>query len=274
MREYFGNTNLEGQRFGRLTVVSKVDGSRSKWLCRCDCGNTKEVNASQLIKNGIVSCGCRERETWKLFIERTTTHGMTDTVLYGKYCGMKQRCYNPNSEHYNRYGGRGITMCEEWRDSFEAFRDWAYENGYDENKKKWEQTIDRINPDGNYEPSNCRWVDRKTQSRNKENTVWVNVNGNKISAREFAEMNNIDDFVFVFRRVKKGESADKILHDWNMIHHTPDAYMRVNEAAEYYKVCRETIEKWVKRGIMVSEKCGNKLYIPKGQDIVFSGNEV
>lgn len=199
--------------------------------------------------------------------DRSRTHGMTNTRLYGIWCGIKDRCYNPNLEHYDRYGGRGITVCDEWKDSFASFMEWAFLNGYDPLLNGREQSLDRKDPDGNYSPDNCRWVSMQEQARNRTDTVYVRYNGELISAREFTEKNNISDYVFVFRRVKKGQSGEKILYDWNMIYNTPATFMRVKEAAILYGVTEQMITKWIKSGILTAEKCGKILFIPKGQDV-------
>lgn len=151
--------NLTGMRFGKLTVLRKVKnhGRRTAWLCACDCGDKVEVVTDSLRSGNTKSCGCLHGET----------HGCSDDRLYNVWCTMKARCDNPNSEKYADYGGRGIKVCEEWHDSFTSFMKWAIENGYDYDAPRNACTIDRINVNGDYEPSNCRWADAKTQARNQ-----------------------------------------------------------------------------------------------------------
>lgn len=176
-------SDLSGIKFGKLTVIEKIGvtnegkrGSRSVWLCECECGNKKEVERNRLTTGNTKSCGCLEHETK---VKMHTKHGMAKTRLWNIWCGMKDRCYRKNNQDYSHYGGRGITVCEEWREDFQKFSDWSMANGYAENL-----TIDRINTDGNYEPSNCRWATRKEQTRNRRNTV-------KISLGEIAEIDGI-----------------------------------------------------------------------------------
>lgn len=121
--------DMTGERYGKLVVVSRVDDPRhgTRWLCKCDCGNDKIVVRRHLIRGMTKSCGCSKRE---FISDARTTHGMRKTRLYRIWTGVKDRCLNENSKYRKRYGGRGITICDEWKDSFEAFRDWALENGY------------------------------------------------------------------------------------------------------------------------------------------------
>ena len=151
--------NLTGMRFGKLTVLHKVKnhGRRTAWLCACDCGNTAEVTTESLRRGNTRSCGCLHGET----------HGCSDDRLYSVWRTMKARCENPNNGKYPDYGGRGIKVCDEWHESFSAFREWALENGYDYDAERGACTIDRIDVDSNYEPSNCRWADAKTQANNQ-----------------------------------------------------------------------------------------------------------
>lgn len=154
--------DMRGKRFGRWTVIERAENSkdnRSQWLCRCDCGNEKIIKLSDLRNGRSRSCGCLRREnTSKMF----STHGLSKTRLFKIWAGMKTRCYNPNSSRYADWGGRGIEICEEWKNDFMVFHDWAISNGYRE-----DLTIDRIDNDGNYCPENCRWITTAEQNQNK-----------------------------------------------------------------------------------------------------------
>lgn len=215
------NTNyvgvdLVGQRHGMLEVIRKADHGKTWWVCKCGCGNTVELLAWRFFKNQ--SCGCYEKENRKNLPKFTTKHGMTETRLYYVWCGMKDRCNNPNYKHFDRYGGRGITVCDEWKNSFETFAQWAYANGYNPNLKGKDQSIDRINLDGNYCPENCRWTNQTEQVRNRRNAVSLVYMGKTMNPYEFARITGITDKVFIYRRLKKGHSPEKILDDWKSKH--------------------------------------------------------
>lgn len=159
--------SMIGMRFGRLTVIQEAEKPSATrnayWICQCDCGNvTKPIFDSSLRLGRTKSCGCLHKEG---LIKRNTTHGKYHTKLHGVWNCMKQRCGNPNNHKFKDYGGRGITVCDQWANSFEDFYKWAIENGYSEGL-----SIDRINVDGNYEPSNCRWATAKEQRHNRRDS--------------------------------------------------------------------------------------------------------
>lgn len=163
--------DLTGNKFHRLTVLGFIRKDRhynSYWLCRCDCGNETAVTAGRLRSGHTKSCGCYSIEKAKeTCIKRNTTHGLSEHRLYNIWCNMKERCFNPNNPDYIKwYGSRGITICDEWKNSFQSFYDWAINNGYSD-----ELSIDRKDVNGNYEPGNCRWATAKEQVKNQRKRV-------------------------------------------------------------------------------------------------------
>lgn len=161
--------NIAGQRFGRLTAIKRTGQDRfghSIWLCSCECGDTKEIAIHSLTSGRTKSCGCLDREKHILRPNRLT-HGECGTRLYRIWKKMKSRCHNPNDPDYQRwYGSKGVSVCLEWYYNFWIFRNWSILHGY-----KDDLSIDRIDPYGNYEPSNCRWATALEQARNKRGGV-------------------------------------------------------------------------------------------------------
>lgn len=166
--------NIQGQRFGRLTALRYDHTNKygnAVWECQCDCGQKMFAMTASLKNGNTRSCGCLHRE---IVSQQRKTHGDAHSRLHRVWQGMNQRCTNPNRKHYEHYGGRGITVCEEWRNSFEAFREWAMANGYNPNAKRGECTLDRIDVNGNYSTENCRWITNAEQQRNKRKGVKSN----------------------------------------------------------------------------------------------------
>ena len=185
--------DLTGKRFGRLTVIRKAEDfsngnhTHHKWVCKCDCGKEKIVSGESLRNGSSKSCGC-------LFLEKTRKHCGSHEKLYYVWNGMKQRCYNKNSTHYKNYGARGISVCNEWKNSYESFRNWAVKNGYKEGLE-----IDRINNNGNYCPDNCRMITHFDQQSNKRTNKFITFNGETKTLSQWARYLGIKPNSLIYR---------------------------------------------------------------------------
>jgi len=196
--------DLSGMRFGNLKVIKLGDyyldesgHKRRKWICKCDCGNTKMALSHELISGRIKSCGCLKHKSYH------TTHGLSKTRLYRIWSNIKSRCNNPRVDCYENYGGRGISICEEWANDFNKFYQWAMNNGYSDNL-----TLERINNDGNYMPSNCKWTTSKEQSRNKRVNVFITYNGRTMTQKDWScELGGSPSLVS--NRLRRGWSKEK-----------------------------------------------------------------
>ena len=196
--------DLKGQKFGRLTVIERAKKENERhavWLCICDCGNYVTVKSDNLKSGNSKSCGCLAKELTR---QRSLKHGEFGSRLYNIWAHMKNRCNNPSDKRYKDYGGRGITFCKEWND-FESFRDWASANGYRD-----DLTIDRIDVNGNYEPSNCRWATIEEQANNKRNNLVYTLNGRTQTLAQWCEEYGMNYFT-VYRRLGYGWDISKAL---------------------------------------------------------------
>lgn len=191
--------DLIGKRFERLTVVGKSE-DRSKWKCLCDCGNVTYVITSNLTRGNTKSCGCLQKE---MASAAKKTHGLRKHRLYHIYNHMIDRCTNHRNPSFPRYGGRGITVCNEWLNSFQDFANWAFSNGYSD-----DLTIDRIDNNKGYSPDNCRWATMKEQSNNREGNRYVTINGETHTLMEWSEINHIK-YMTIIMRISRGWTDEK-----------------------------------------------------------------
>ena len=194
--------DITGEKFGRLTVIG-LDDERSTrktyWYCQCECGNIKSVRSDSLKCGAISSCGCLKKEQDKINLTKHHSHLQSGTRLYHIWAGMKKRCYDCHNVKYSNYGGRGIKMCEEWRNDFNVFYDWACKNGYSE-----ELTIDRINVNGDYEPNNCRWADVKTQNNNRTSNIRITIGNATKCLKEWCDVFDVSYSKIHARYIRNG----------------------------------------------------------------------
>lgn len=178
--------NLTGLKFGKLTVIADTGERKHNkvvWLCKCDCGNTREVIGSHLTTMHTYEC----EECAKLSHQDNANKRSVANSLHNTYYHMKARCENPKCEAYPYYGGRGISICKEWSKSKEAFENWARNSGY-----TFGLTIERIDVNGNYCPENCKWVSHREQTYNKRNTVYIHYRGKKVALARVCYDLNLD----------------------------------------------------------------------------------
>lgn len=202
--------DLVGEKYGRLTVLEKLAERRNKsvvWRCQCDCGNFDHVTTSELRCGKHLSCGCYQREKAS---QKMTTHGESKTRLYRIWCAMIKRCENENAEGYENYGGRGISVCEDWRKNYTAFRDWAISNGYSE-----KLTLERCDVNSNYCPENCKWATRFEQMSNTRRTRFFEYDGKTHSLREWSDITGIS-FAVLKGRLQRGWNIEKTLTEPKM----------------------------------------------------------
>lgn len=187
--------DLTGKRFGRLVVLNQAgrdNAGRVVWKCECDCGKVKSISSNLLLSGRSVSCGCYKKDYLSI---AKSTNRLSHTRIRSKWRNMMNRCYSSNNAEYKNYGARGIVVCQEWHD-LEKFAKWAYSNGYIEGSNL---TLDRIDVDGNYCPENCRFVDMKSQCRNKTNNNIIEFNGESKTIAEWSEITGINRSTITYR---------------------------------------------------------------------------
>lgn len=195
--------DLTGRDFERLHVVCRVENTRwgeAKWLCRCVCGNERKVTGKKLLSGHTQSCGCLQKDKARI---AHTTHGMRYTSEHTTWCGILERCYNPNKEHYPDYGGRGIAVCERWQ---------KFENFYTDMGPKPGRgfSIERIDNNGNYEPGNCKWATQKEQCRNKRNNVRFTAFDLTMIQDDWVSLLQVSKEAIKYH-LKKGESMEDVV---------------------------------------------------------------
>lgn len=195
--------DITGQKFNMLTAIEIVSRNPVRWKCRCDCGGFTTVTTSNLTAGHVKSCGC-------LSHVGNPTHHLRKTRLYAIRAKIIRRCYVESDPAYKDYGGRGIKMCDEWRESIVPFYEWAMSNGYRD-----DLTIDRIDNDGDYEPNNCRWVDGATQANNRRSNIVYTMNGETLNLTQWCKKYGMS-YGVVRGRLRKGwpfEEAITFKHD-------------------------------------------------------------
>lgn len=201
--------DFSGQKINRLTLIEpshihyQKSGSRILyWITKCECGNVKVQNGRRVKRGDIKSCGCLSKEVTS---KVKTTHGETGSRLLRIYYNMKGRCYLESNPKFKNYGGRGITICDEWLDDYTKFSKWAKENGY-----KDDMTIERIDVNGNYSPENCAWISISDQAKNKTSSIRVYIDGKRYSPKELSEIHGIPERT-IYRRIKVGDIGRSIV---------------------------------------------------------------
>lgn len=192
-----------GQKFGRLTVVKFTEISKdghALWECYCDCGKAIITKGSSLRSGDTTSCGCYQ-------IERSTKHGLTHTREYQTWLHLKDRCYNSNDKYYHNYGGRGVVVCERWINPVDGFMNFYNDMG---NRPKGKYSIDRINNDGNYEPSNCEWNTYKIQNNNRRSNRLLTLHGETKTMQQWVDILNIPRSTLK-QRLRNGWSEEEAL---------------------------------------------------------------
>lgn len=203
--------DMRNKRFGKLLVLreskphTKPSGQKvTMWTCKCDCGKVVDVAGNKLRSGHTTSCGCHRHEL-------NYKHGYGGTRLHKIWVGMIHRCYDSKTKSYENYGGRGIKVCKEWLDDFMVFYNWANNNGYQD-----DLSIDRIDVNKNYEPSNCRWADVETQANNTRKNVMVKIYNKNLSLSQWAKMYGMK-YSCLYSRWYKGVRGNDLFKGYHLL---------------------------------------------------------
>ena len=206
--------DMTGQRYGRLVVLERAENDRhgnAMWLCQCDCGHKKIAMGQSLRAGKTKSCGCLLSESSKKRLSKiVTNHGYSGTKIYSVYRAMIERCTKPQNKAFKNYGGRGITVCDEWMKDRERFFKWAVANGYKEGLQ-----LDRIDVNGNYCPENCRFVTNKVNANNLRKNIKLEFGGETHTLSEWADITGIS-YTTIYQRFKEGKPAAEIFSRKNL----------------------------------------------------------
>lgn len=191
--------DITGKRYGMLTVLEREKDykeGKTYWRCKCDCGNIAIVWGGNLRNGQTKSCGCLRILAGQ---ENNKKHNMSKTRLYNIWAGIKARCCHKSQPAYKSYGGRGIKMFDDWKDSFENFSKWAFLRGYDDT-----MTIERIDVNGDYCPENCKWIPFSEQAKNRRSNILFEYNGETHCLSKWCEIYQ-KDYDFVYNRIHKNK---------------------------------------------------------------------
>ena len=196
--------NIIGNKYNKLTILElerkekKNNHWRYYYKCQCECGNIKTIERDAIVFGGSKSCGCA-------FKGMNAKHNLCNSRIYKIYIDMKKRCYNEKNHNYKNYGGRGIKICNEWLNDFMSFYNWSLKNGYQNNL-----SIDRINVNGDYKPTNCRWATKEIQCNNKRNNVFYEYNEEKLTGTQISRKYGINYNTLRYR-IRSGKTVKEAI---------------------------------------------------------------